>query len=356
MTKPSVNIPKKSRLEGKPDLAVLHKHLFTEFLNDPGVFESLVALLEQIKQEGEGGGDSKELPDTEAEFLPPAESSRLSNCSPAPVRPTLPPQSPRTAPTDSPLPSYQEKQPTFYLQRNIDGVPERNLVCSPSPSPSPPAVTSGLVIKRLAPTTGEHGQAGVKTLSATPSPSSRPSSALTSPVPSPRQALTPTTSADSSHSSPVPNLIPAVEEEHISSKGTIPRFHLPFLSPPLLPQSLVEKVQSFFLQQPGEKVTPATALLLSSVLNIQPYLCLSLFSGAFGAGAAKGSCAQLLSFLQANSLLLQEVDEEERSFHLLGGCSGRPFLVPGDIQLLVRAVLDNHSQLVSAGPAPGFTI
>ena len=355
MTKPSVNKPKKSRQEAKPDLTVLHKHLFNEFLNEPGVFESLVALLEQIKQEGDEGGDSKEPPDTEAEFLPPAESSRLSNCSPAPVRPTLPPQSPRPAPTDSPLSSYQEEQPPFYLQRNIDGVPERNLVCSPSPSPSPPAANSGLAIKRLASTTGEHSQAGVKTLSATPSPSSRPSSALTSPVPTPRQALTPTTSADSSHSSPVP-VTPAVEVAHISSKGTIPRFHLPFLSPPLLPQSLVEKVQTFFLQQPGERVTPATALLLSSVLNIQPYLCLSLFSGAFGAGAAKGSCAQLLSFLQANSLLLQEVDEEERSFHLLGGCSGRPFLVPGDIQLLVRAVLDNHNQLVSAGSARGFTI
>jgi len=272
---------KAQRAEAKPDLKVLNDHLFNEFLNEPGIFAGLEKLLDQVRLED---GENRDLPLPEVELLTSVESSHLSNMVTLSLgRAALPPL---PSLISSPPPSLQHKENhPFYLQCNIDGLPNSLTAGTP---PSPPYCS-------------------------------------------------PT----------VPRLHSAVKVIVSSSEDIdkIPRFHSAFLSPPPLPQSLTEKVQSFFFAQPGEQVTPATAFQLHSVVDLQPYLCVILCNKAFGEGADGGNSAQLLSFLQSHSLLLQDIGEEERAFNLLAGCTGSRFLQPEDLQPLVRVVLESHGQL-----------
>ena len=116
----------------------------------PGVWESLQADLEIVK--GLGGKASSEVEPSEEEFLPLSESSRLSlsdsvsvasnhhsqssaekipkvECLRAPGSPVLPPLSPRLPLSGEDLSPSTEtgRDGVFFLEKNIDGLPERNL-------------------------------------------------------------------------------------------------------------------------------------------------------------------------------------------------------------------------------------
>jgi len=121
--------------------------LFREFLHQPGIWEALLQDLEEVK------AMSVEAPASEDEFQPLCESSRLSIASPrVPLISTkgltgspLPPMSPRTPRT--PEPTSDSAASPFFLERNIDQIPERNL-----PSPRTPETSVRVAVIQETPT------------------------------------------------------------------------------------------------------------------------------------------------------------------------------------------------------------
>ena len=303
-----------------------------------------------------GKTQGQDEPSSEEEFLPLSESSRLSlsesltsKVAPPPTillqppsaektpqvsesllppcSPVLPPLSPRLPPSGEEVSEAAEggRDGVFFLERNIDGLPERNLA---SPRSSQVSSVRVSVIKPV-----------------TPQQDIEP---LTVPVIVP--VIVP---APDSGELPLPAGSPVVfsqdEEEaavsQISPRLTrIPTFYEKLLPPPPLSSKQVESTRSLFAHLPGGKITPANHSVLLTEVEVHPYLSTSLYQACFGSQQSEGTWAQFLSFLQNNSRQLLSVSEEVRTFHILAGCS-RNFLVPADFWLLVETFIMTHPQM-----------
>jgi len=297
-----------------PDLKLLHCHLWRQFINQPGVFQKLMGHLEDVKKQDDTVCDDLEFPSSEDDFHPLSESSRISVSDDNSVRLSLPPMSPRT-----PVPSQGEQEEelsVFFVSRNIDLVPDRN-------------ITSPVVIDK---------DAGKVNAIKVPVIKYRPAAAA-------EDTLKPgddsPESEEVSTDKPVLNL-PLSEQE---TSKPVPPFYPPNNIPiPLLSSTFISSVQAFFSSQPSALVTPSTAPTLAQALQLSPYLSTSIFTACFGPAAQEGSCTQLLSFWQAQAKLLHCVEDPVKIFNILSGCS-RNYLVPDDFLPIINMVLNNHSQL-----------
>ena len=212
----------------------------------------------------------------------------------------LPPISPRLFQSQSPASS---KENVFFLEKNIDRLPERN-------SPSPGHCVRVSVFKTLSPRT-----------SLSPQP----------PAPSVSGEAETLSARRSQPEAPAP---------------VIPIFYEKLLAPPVLPRQKVESAKLFFSLLPGGRVNkfdpPHPKFLLAEV-KVHPYLASTLYTASFGQEES-GTCPQFLSFLQNNSRKLLNVTEEERTFHLLAGCE-RDFLLPEDFSLVIETFIIDHPQM-----------
>jgi Ca2+-binding EF-hand superfamily protein len=286
-----------------PRPEVARRDLWRRFLSAPGVWQLLMQDLAEIQatmpEEGEHGTELLE-PASEDDFQPTAESSRISqaeaSCRPASPRSPLPPMSPRTPRTPDPT-TDSDTSSVFFLEKNIDQVPERNV------SPR---------------------REGVRVAVITPTPGRRPTTPWR-PAPPPRTVTAPRPPA------------------------SLPPLHTPLL--PVLPPGLVSEVQAAFAALPEGLASPLTAASLCPALGLSPLLASSLWTAVYGPGTERGGCARLLSFWQQHSGRLTGPD---RLLHLLRGPDAPgPALLPAARLLpLADAVLATHPHLeFFRGPA-----
>ena len=259
----------------------------------------------------------------------------VSECLRAPGSPVLPPLSPRlhlSGDEVSPTPETG-RDGVFFLEKNIDGLPERNLTSPRSDQVSAVRVS---VIKPVRIETEKE-----------PHP-------VPVPLPTPPLAPTPPPTRDSRELLvPAESLQPVIFSQDEKEKADlsespprltiIPTFYEKLLPPPPLSEEQVESTRVLFSHLPDGKITPANHSALLCEVEVHPYLATSLYYACFGPQQS-GSCAQFLSFLQKNSRQLLNVSEEVRTFHILAGCN-RDFLVPGDFELLVDTFMIVHPQM-----------
>jgi len=326
MSKPS----KVKRPPLVPDVDLLYQHLWRQFINQPGVFEKLVGHLESVKKEDDTICEI-EFPTSEDDFHPLSESSRISvSESTASVRVSLPPMSPRT-PGPVPVEEEEEDGGVFFMAKNIDLVPDRNI---PSPVMGEEKMNMSAikvpVIQYFQPV--EVKSEPVESTEEVFQELSHDEYSQTSKI-----SITNSQQPTTSHSITL--------EEDTPAPNKLPTFYPPQLPTPLLSPTFISTIQTFFSSQPSSQVTPHTAALLAETLKLSSFLSSALFTSSFGSSSAKaGSCSQFLSFWQANAKLLHQGKDSERIFNLLSGC-GRTYLVPDDFLPIAKTVLDTHNQL-----------
>ena len=302
---------------------------------------------------------AEDEPSSEEEFLPLSESSRLSlsdsatyKVAPPPTilvqppsvekipqvsdfetlrvscSPVLPPLSPRPPPSGEEVSEAEGgREGVFFLERNIDGLPERNLTSPRSGQVSSVRVS---VIKPVRP---ESDKEPVAITVTAPAPVPVPS-----PSPDSQELLA------SAQSLVVSSQDEEAAVSQISPRLTrIPTFYEPLLPPPLLSNQQVESIRCLFSNLLDGKLTRANHSLLLTEVEVHPYLSSTLYHACFGPQQS-GSCDQFLSFLQNNSRQLLSVSEEVRTFHILAGCS-RNFLIPEDFGLLLETFIMTHPQM-----------
>jgi len=366
------------------------------------MWEALLQDLEEVK------AMSVEAPASEHDFQPLCESSRLSIASPrvSLVSPRglssspLPPMSPRTPRT--PEPASDSAASPFFLERNIDQIPERNL-----PSPRTPETSVRVAVIQETPTgsclrpnisqatdddprvpestkPSHHKKSNqnivlptdnsfasdknvecIQSLSLAEKNVGEETMAEVSEITSEHQVTSPTFSLTtpvqnihqySRKTTPFRSVVPRVESsispDSISpdpDQGTeLPKIsRLPPLFPCLppvqvLPPSLVSAVQKVFLHLPDNTVTPSTAEPLCKALDLPVLLDSCLLHCVYGK-KMEGDCVQMLSFWQQHSNLMLG---KNRLFHLIKGCHGsRSILKATDFTRLVRRLLSYHPQL-----------
>ena len=220
---------------------------------------------------------------------------------PSPRSPMLPPISPRLPLPDGETPSLgSEESAAFFLEKNIDGLPERNIS---SPQPVSKTVTPNI-------------------------------STRFSVIRHTRQSVISRVSHD------VENISLAGQTQSLTR---IPTFNKNLLRASPLSAELVESIQKVFSQLPSGKVTRLSASVLLSEINLHPYLASTLFRCCYGQ-AESGSCQQFLCFLQHNSMKLIHVTQQVRTFNILARCE-RNFLVPEDFSLLIETFVLTHPQM-----------
>jgi len=314
-----------------PDVDLLYQHLWRQYINQPGVFQKLMGHLEAVKKEDDDTISDLEFPSSEDDFHPLSESSRISvsESSTATGRLSLPPMSPRT-PAGPSQGDEKEEGNVFFMAKNIDLVPDRNIsspvvtvedtvnvsaIKVPVIRYFPPVEVLAVVVKEPV-----ENETESKKFSTNSSITSQNIQSLKS------------TPSQLSQMQEIPSIVP------------VPPFYPPNLPTPLLSPSFISYIQSFFSSQPSSLVTTSTAPLLAQTLEISSFLSHSLFTSSFGAAAQSGSCSQFLSFWQANAKLLHQVKDSVRMFHLLSGCT-RDYLVPEDFIPIAKTVLETHKQL-----------
>eukprot|EP00092_Neocalanus_flemingeri_P014632 GFUD01015784.1.p1 GENE.GFUD01015784.1~~GFUD01015784.1.p1 ORF type:complete len:589 (+),score=200.16 GFUD01015784.1:226-1992(+) len=328
MSKPVVKVRRPPLV---PDVDLLHQHLWRQFVNQPGVFDKLMGHLEHVKNvEDESEIES---PASEDDFHPLSESSRISlSESTVSARVPMPPMSPRT-----PIPSQAGVQEgtgnVFFMDRNIDQVPERNI---PSPVMEDKKNINSIkvpVIQYFEPK--EVKSEPIETIEETEEPSDEQSTPAIKSANSDPVQLSPCSSLES---------LQINSQPPIATVTPVPTFYPPLLPTPLLSPTFISSVQTFFSSQPSSQITPLTSALLAKFLNLPTFLSSCLFNASFGPQAKSGSCSEFLSFWQANVKVLHHAKDPVKIFHLLSGC-GRNYLVPDDFFPIAKDVLDTHQQL-----------
>jgi len=392
-----------------PDKDKLRKYLWREFLRSPGVFEKLREQIEHVKSLPEPDATSSsetliasdndivsdDVTCCEDEFQPSSESSRISlsgepsNCdktssdlsksvnpaSPSlhldlpssendesksakvpvirikaevnvasPVTPRLPPQSPRIQ-----ISQDEEEQTlpeaAFYMESNIDLVPERNIA-----SPRNDESLKVSVIRYQ--NSRSRSPSLVEDVPITPEPGkgSNLTNSFVSPCISPYLASCFITQPESplisqSQSSSISPENSTLDDEVADLKldnQFIPPFYVKRCPTPVLSSELINSIQASFSNLPGGRVTEYHSFL-SQFLEISPYFNSTIYKACYG-DAESGNCGQFVTFLQINVKLLLLTNPTEKAFHILAGCK-RTYLIPQDFHPLLETYLSTNPHL-----------
>ena len=308
---------KKSKKEPLvPNLEVLHQHLWRQFLDKPGVMEKLTDFLTIVKED-KTNPSVVECPVSDDDFLPLSESSRISLTENSVADRHLLPPSPRSS--LSPKVHELKSPETFYTSKNIDLVPDRNI--------KSPVSEDGSISSVQVPV--------IKFMPAPPIECKPPLGRIDFVLEEEEQ-----NESKCSLTLEERSQCDKIQTELIN----IPLFYPPSNQTPLLSSEFIKSIQSIFSSRQSLQLELSSASLLANALQLSPHLGSSIFISVFGASSKSGTCAQFLSFWQANAKQLYETSASRKTFHLLAGCT-RNYLIPEDFYPVVQSVLETHHQL-----------
>ena len=262
--------------------------------------------------------------------------------------PRVPPLSPRIIIEDTEANVPIEK--AFFLDNNIDQIPERNVSSPREDSLKVPVIRCSRAKSPTASTNTNSSfncslEKGFKTPTNQTCQKLSASQDFTSPQVSPYLpscAITQATSfsIDQDLSSTLTDA--TILEKSRTKLEAIPPFYQPRIPPPVLPTEQVEAIQEAFANLPDGIATMGNCNL-ASFLDVHPYLNTTVFQACYGK-EEKGKCGQFISFLQVNANLLFNTPETDRMFRLMKK-KDKNYLTPEDFMPFLTSLRKHNHQL-----------